>query len=198
MYSFIHSSPDFRILVFNEKLSLIQRNLYGVVSLYCIMAYRDSPFLSIDEKCLESFINVDGSEMTVQKKYLCDRLDVDMTFLKTMLMIFTLSSNCLVGNRYETRSNKDVTLDTHTLFIAQNVYAEVLWKYLLHRHSYYHSIARWVQLIGLFLRLLTHFDWNYNNNHIHHQRVNECLEQILQLLLINHNQHVPFWGRDGI
>ena len=195
MYSFIQSSPDFRLLTFNNQISLIHRNLYGVVNLYYIIVFRDSTMIN-NGKCLERFINIYGPEMIILTKHLCERLDFDSTFLNTMLMIFALSSNCQVGNRFESKWNESVAFDTHRLFTAQNIYVEVLWNYLIYRYGYPQSIRRWAQLIGVFLRLMENSEWNYINNRVHHELVNECLENILHLLMMNHNQNVAFWGQD--
>jgi hypothetical protein len=192
--SFIRSSPDFRILTLNEQISLLARNSHGINALYSVFFFRNSGILD-NIKCLEAFINIYGSDMMLLANKMNERLDPDSTLIKLILMVFAFSSNCLIINTYENLKHDSLLYGTFRLLGSQNVYVELLWKYMLYRYGYNESIIRFSRLIQTFLLQLTNMAIIHTNNEAHQKMVADVIEKTKQSLSINENEPSPLWGK---
>ncbi|CAF5128158.1 unnamed protein product [Rotaria sp. Silwood1] len=194
MKSFISSSPDFRILTINEQCSLFERNLHGIVALYSAHYFRTTGIIDTP-KCLQAFSIVYGSEMMRQAKHINQQLDPDSTVIKLMLIVLAFSSNCFVVVNKEKPLLDSLLNGTFRLFGSQNVYIELLWKYLIYRYGYYESVIRFSRLIGLILNLVKYSVVLYTNNEFYYQLVNEILAQIKQSFTMDQDVQKPLWGK---
>lgn len=193
--SFISSSPDFRILTTNEQSSLIERNFYGIFGLYSILFFRDTNILG-NVKCMEAFTNIYGEESMLLLKTLDTRLDPDATLIKLILIIFAFSSNCLVIDKHNNIERDSLLYGTFRLLGSQNVYSEVLWKYMLYRYGYNQAIIRFSRLIQLHLCILKNLTFVYENNEIHRNLIGEIISKAKQSLTINKNEQTSLWGKN--
>lgn len=89
--------------------------------------------------------------MTVQTKRITKQLDFDSTIVKIMLMILAFLSCCLVSNVDENIYNDSLLLVTYRLLGYQNVFVELLWKYMIYRYGFYDTVHRFARLIMLLL-----------------------------------------------
>ncbi|CAF3498196.1 unnamed protein product [Rotaria sp. Silwood1] len=194
MKSFISSSPDFRILTINEQCSLFERNLHGIVALYSAHYFRTTGIIDTP-KCLQAFSIVYGSEMMRQAKHINQQLDPDSTVIILMLIVLAFSSNCFVVVNKEKPLLDSLLNGTFRLFGSQNVYIELLWKYLIYRYGYYESVIRFSRLIGLILNLVKYSVVLYTNNEFYYQLVNEILAQIKQSFTMDQDVQKPLWGK---
>ncbi|CAF1040472.1 unnamed protein product [Rotaria sordida] len=194
MGSFISSSPDFRILTINEQCSLFERNLHGIIALCSALYFRTTRIIDTP-KCLEKFTLVYGSEIILQAKCINDQLDSDLTVIKLMLIILAFSSNCFIVLEKEKPQIDSLLNGTFRLFGSQNVYIELLWKYLIYRYGYYDSVIRFNRLIRVVLSLIKYSASVYTTNEFYYHLVNEVLAQIKQSFATNQNMQKPLWGK---
>ncbi|CAF2497112.1 unnamed protein product [Rotaria sp. Silwood2] len=194
MESFISSSPDFRILTTNEQCSLFERNLHGMVALSSALYFHTTGIIDTP-KCLETFVIVYGSEMMLQVKHANQQLDPDLTVIKLMLIVLAFSSNCFIVLKKEKPQADSLLNGTFHLFGSQNVYVELLWKYLIYKYDHYNAVIRFSQLIGLVLNLVKYSALLYTNNEFHYHLVNEVLTHIKQSFTKDQNIQKPLWGK---
>ncbi len=192
--SFISSSPDFRILTINEQTSLFERNLHGIIGFYSILFFRNTNILH-NIKCMEAFTTIYGSEMMLLAKNVNDRLDPDSTLIKLILIIFAFSSNGFINNKHENMERDSLLYGTFRLLGSQNVYVELLWKYMIYRYGYNQSVIRFSRLIQTYLCVLKNQAIVYENNEAHQNMVDVVTEKTKQSLTINEIEQPPLWGK---
>lgn len=195
MQSFIKSSPDFQILTINEKTSLCERNLNGVTGFYSTLFFRNTGILS-NIKYMEAFASVYGSELMSILKSTNDRLDPDSTLIKLILIVFAFSSNCFLGNKHNNLERDGLLNGTFRLLGSQNVYLELLWKYMIYRYGYNQAVLRFSQLIQRYLCVLKNLATIYENNEVHRNMIDGIIERTKQSLTINENEQTSLWGKD--
>jgi hypothetical protein len=194
MQSFIRSSPDFRILTFNEQTSLFDRNLHGVTGFYATLFFRYTNLLQND-RYMDAFINIYGPDIMLLAKKVNERLDPDATLIKLVLIIFAFSSDCLIINKHDNIERDSLLYGTFRLLGSQNVYVELLWKYMIYRYGYNDSILRFSRLIQMFLLQLTNMAIVHENNEVHQKMVADVIEKTKQSLIIDDIEESPLWGR---
>jgi hypothetical protein len=194
MQSFVSSAPDFQILTLSEQNSLFKRNLYGVAGLSAVLLFRDSDFID-DIKCLKRFTEIYGSEMIVQAKRITKQLDFDSTIVKIMLMILAFSSCYLISNIDENIYNDSLLFGTHRLLGSQNVFVQLLWKYMIYRYGFYDTVHRFARLTMLLLDSIKYLAMNYTSNSIHRKLVDDAIVKIEKTLIKNQNEQVLLWGK---
>ena len=130
---FLSSTPDFKVLTTSEQRSLLQRNMFGLLSLGGMYLMRELGIFDTPENEMIVALLYDNDAIR-QARLISKRLD-DPTLIKLMLVALAFSSNCLTqANR--TNFDRDSLLHgTFRLFESQNVYEQLLWKYLNHQHD---------------------------------------------------------------
>ncbi|CAF2509857.1 unnamed protein product [Rotaria sp. Silwood2] len=192
--SFISSSPDFRILTLNEQISLVERNLHGIIGLSETFLFRNTGILH-NPSCMEAFTIVYESDMMLIAKNLNERLDSDSTVVKLILFILGFSSNCLILNVNEKIEDDRLSYGTFRLLGSQNVYVELLWKYMIYRYGYYDSVLRFSRLIQMFLCVLENLSIVHNSNEAHRKMANNAIAEIKLSLTMNVNEQTLLWGK---
>lgn len=191
---FINALPDFRILTINEQTSLFERNLHGIIGLYLILFTRDTKILH-HVHCMEAFTSIYGSETMLLVKNANDQLDPDSTLVKLMLIVVAFSSHCFILNNHQNIEHDHLLYGTFRLLGSQNVYLELLWKYMIYQYGYSESILRFSRLVQTFLCVLKTSAIVYRTNEAHQNMVNNMIAKIKQSLIINENEHIPLWGK---
>jgi len=194
MNSFVNSIPDFRILTVKEQCSFVERNLNGVAGLYIALIFREAGAISNCD-CMKSFILIYGLEVMRQVVHISKQLDTDSTIVKLMLMALAFSSNCSLVDVQQNIHNDSLLYGTHRILGSQNVYVELLWKYMVYHYGYNVSVLRFARLIKLSLDLIKYSANTYMTNSIHHHLVDDFIQRSKQLLIINQNEQVPLWGK---
>ncbi len=191
--SFITSTADFRVLTIAEQRSLFQRNLHGLFNFCGTFMLRDSGMF--DNRRNESIIvPLYGQEIVRQAKQINTRLDFDSTLVKIIHIIFAFSTNCYTVN-YDPYMNKDALLrGTFRLFGSQNLYIEILWKYMLYRYGYEETVYRFLALVKQMLDLIILSAGIYLDNPRHQILVDNFVEEA-KTELVNENSVVPLWGK---
>jgi len=137
--------PEFDALSMYDKIRLIRNH-------FCITLTINEAVLAttISQKLLDSIANVFDGQTTsnlVQCIELVHTYTNDRVLLKLLLIVRSLSSDI---NRYRNDVDMDRIFDnTLAIFAAQNVYVELLWRYLLsrlpseiHAVKFYNKIIR--------------------------------------------------------
>jgi hypothetical protein len=121
--------PEFDRLLMNDKIRLIRNN-------FCFTLPINEATLSTDisQQLIDSVsvvFNVNISAQIIECIKLLHSYTNDRPLLKLLLIIKSLSGGI---NRYRNDTDIDRTYDdTLSIFAAQNIYVELLWRYLLTR-----------------------------------------------------------------
>jgi hypothetical protein len=192
--SFIGSTADFQVLTVAEKCSLYQRNLHGVLNLCATFMLHISGMFE-SSKNDHILISIYGYDIFQQTKRIAQQLDNDLVFTKLILLILAFSSNCYMVDEHENMHDDSLLYGTFRLFGSQNVYVEVLWKYMLYRYDYYDASLRFAKVIKHMLDLLKMSGNAHQNNELHQNFVDEIAVLTEHSLIINENEVVPLWGK---
>lgn len=191
---FVSSTPDFQVLSLNEQQSLFERNLLGVSSFCSSIFFRDTHFLE-NSTCCNSFITVYGLEIVEQVKYFIEQLDLDSTLFKLMLLVIAFSSNCMIVGEHENMHNDSFIFGTFRLYGSQNIYLELLWKYMLYQYGYSETVIRFSKLVKCVLSKISQAASIYMSNGIIHDFIDEVTEKTKETLIISQNDSRPLWGK---
>jgi hypothetical protein len=161
---------------------------------YCILISRDTQILHND-KCMEAFTSIYGSEIILLVKNANNELDPDSTLVKLMLMVLIFSSHCFNHDNNGHIQHDRLLYGTFRLLGSQNVYLELLWKYMIYRYGYFESVPRFSRLIKTFLCVLKTVANIYMTNQTHQTMVDNIIEKIKQSLIMNENEQIPLWGK---
>lgn len=194
--SWISSTPDFQVLTINEQHSLLQRNLPGVAALHSVLFIRSADIIH-HPRYLELLASTLGSQIVRQASRMDRVLDGDATLVKLLLMALAFSSSCFVVRKMESRESDSFLHGTYRLFGSQNVYAELLWKYLLYRYGSAQSVLRFSRLIAMFLDVVKGASSTYADNATYRHVVDNVCERASQTLLDAQNDPKPLWGKTG-
>ena len=192
--AFISSSPDYRVLTTLEQSSLLDRNLHGILSLVSILFMRHSGIFG-NAQCLGMFARLYGAEKVHHALHIDGQLEMDFSLLKVLLLILAFSSNCFLVDAPPVEKRDIFLFGTFRLLGSQNVYVELLWKYLLYRYGFESSVLRFAKLIELFLAIIKHCSQIYTNNDTHQHLVDGVVKQMKQSLLSDQNADELLWGK---
>ena len=195
LQSYINCLADFRILTFDEQTSLIQRNMQGLLACYCVFVFRQSGVF--DKKQNENILlPLYGLDNVCSTKGLCDRLDYDATLMKLLFISLVFSSSMFAVD-FEQQTCRDSFLyGTYRLFGSQNVYVEILWKYMIYKYDFKETIHRLSRLIKVVLDSVNLVSKIYYANQVHRDLVDDLSEQVEETLKFNGNDSMPLWGKD--
>lgn len=191
---FIRSIPDFHILTTNEQDSLLQRNLKILAAINSTYINREST-LSSNEQHHRTLIFMLGDDVARRKERLENQLDRDSILVKLMLIVVTFSSNLFALDPSETFQHDSFCLGTFRLFGSQNIYVQLLWKYLMHRYSFSEAVIRFSQLIKQILDTILLMSEIGDNSQQNKDFVNSAFQNNRENFL--HQQYfdnVPIWG----
>lgn len=192
--SFINSTADFRIMTSAEQCSLIQRNMHGLWAFYSIFTFRESGVFdnTTNEKAIIPLYGINNVQST---KHITKQLDYDLTLVKLMLITLTFSSNLFTISEDENLSNDSLLYGTFRLFGSQNVYAELIWHYMIYRYGLFESVKRFSALVKILLDSLRLASDINESNKIHHSLADEIIEQTERSLIISDLDNAPLWGK---
>jgi hypothetical protein len=192
--TFISCSADFQILTLNEKRSLYQRNLHGVLNLWATFILNISGMFNISTN--ETILTtIYGYDIYQETKRISFRLEHDRTIVKLFLLILAFSTNCYMVDEHEHMHDDSLLSGGFRLFGSQNMYIEILWKYMTYRYGYYGASMRLVTLVKTILDLLKMSGSTHQTNEIHQTFVDEVAVLAEQTLTISENEVVILWGK---
>jgi hypothetical protein len=192
--SFVSSTPDFRVMTAAEQCSLIQRNMHGLWAFHSLFTFRESGIFdnATNEKAI---LPLYGTINVQRTKRITTQLDHDLTLVKLMLITLTFSSNFFTIIEDENMYKDSLLYGTFRLLGSQNVYAELMWNYMIYRYGFSESVQRFAALIKIILDSLKLASDIYENNRTHHLFADEIMEQTERLLTISDQENVSLWGK---
>jgi hypothetical protein len=195
LQSFINCTPDFRVMTTEEQCSLLQRNMQGLLAFYCVFVFRESGvfYNHNTEYAVTPLYGYNNAQRT---KYVTLRLDHDLTLVKLMLITLTFSSNYFMINEEDHIIRDSLLNGTFRLFGSQNVYAEILWKYMTYRYGYWEAVRRFDSMIKVSLDALNLVSDIYDSNKTHRDFTENISEQCEHVLKLNGSEITPLWGKD--
>lgn len=192
--SFINVTADFRVLTTAEQSSLYDRNLHGLFNYSGTFMLRDGGiFDKIENENL--IIPLYGENIVRQAKRVIIRLDFDSTLIKLMHIVFAFSTNCFTVNENRSKTRDVLLHASFRLFGTQNVYIEIIWKYMLYRYGYDQSVRRFAGLIKHMLDLIILSNNIYPSNPHHRILVDDLVEKAKGSLVLEQHDTQPLWGK---
>jgi hypothetical protein len=192
--SFVSCTPDFQVLTINEQQSLFERNLHGIGSFYSNLIYRETGLFD-NEKLYQTYIAAYGLETMKQSSRLVHRSSLDSTLFKLILIILAFSPNCFIVDVHENIQNDSLIFGTFRLYGSQNVYIELLWKYMLYRYGFMEAVRHLNNLVKHILDMIELAGNVYKNHQLHHDFVDEVVEKTKEQLIISQNEPIVLWGK---
>ena len=194
MRSLISSLPDFQILTTAEQISLLERNWYAISGLNYILIARDSSLIENLRYLRDSGDKLYRADVVAGMIGIKKRIDPDSTLIKIILVILAFSSNCLVLNVPRSRKNDSFLFGTFRLFGSQNVFVEILWKYMVYRYGHEESVIRFARLVMEMLNVINQAAAAYSSTDAHRSIMEQAFEQNDQWLSAIAKTPVPLWG----
>lgn len=192
LQSFIGSTPDFKVLTTSEQSSLLQRNMLGLLSVGGMYFVRESGIFEKPENEL-AILPLCGNEVVQKAKLINQKFDCDPTIIKLALVALAFSSNCFTKEAQPNINRDSLLLGTFRLFGSQNVYVELMWKYLMHHYGYGASVQHFSRLIKRLLDVLKLIIDMYETNPIFREFIDNNSEQIGPTP--NDEKIIPLWGK---
>ncbi|CAF1368969.1 unnamed protein product [Adineta steineri] len=194
LQSFISSIPDFKILTPSEQCSLFQRNMLGLLCIGGMYFMRESGIFDKPESEM-LVLPLYGTEVIKHAKVICQQLNYDPIVFKLMLVALAFSSNCYMIQNPGNTDKDSLLLGTFRLLGSQNVYIELMWKYLMYRYDYQYSVNRFSNLIGQVLDALKLSFNMYESNRTLQNFINDIMEQIQTSFRSSGEAITPLWGK---
>lgn len=194
LQSFISSIPDFKILTAIEQSSLFHRNMLGLFSLGSIYFMRTSGIFDRhgNERIL---VPLYGHESLQQARSICEQFDMDPIPFLIMLVALAFSSNNYMLDNRENDTNDSLLLGTFRLFGSQNVYVELLWKYLIQIHNHHLAVQKFSALVKQLLDTMKFSVELVENNLLYQSFIDHILEEMTNSSFINTKAAIPLWGK---
>jgi hypothetical protein len=186
LQSFIKCTNEFRTFTEMEQGCVYRRNFHSISGLAGQLILRESDFFE-NTAYMYAFGSLYDAETLARADSIIKRLDYDSTSVKIFLIIIAFSSNCFLVDKGENLQEDYLLSKTKVLFRYQNLYAELLWKYMLFRYGYLEAAGRFSGLIKQILDLIPLSIDAYIQNSTHHVMVDEITESTERKLNINND-----------
>ncbi len=98
-------------------------------------------------------------------------------------------------NVHKNMHNDRLGFGTFHLYGSQNVYVELLWKYIIYRYSYSDTVLHFNKLVKHMLDMIKHTATIYTSHETHHDFVDDVIEKIKEKLIISENKSIALWGK---
>jgi hypothetical protein len=91
--------------------------------------------------------------------------------------------------------NDSLRFGTFRLYGSQNVYVELLWKYMIYRYGYYQTVLRFARIVKYILDKIRQSTSIYMTNKIIRDFMDDIIKKIKEKLTTSQNDMVPLWGK---
>jgi hypothetical protein len=91
--------------------------------------------------------------------------------------------------------NDQLLHGTFRLLGSQNVFVEILWKYMLYRYGFMEAVRHLNNLVKHILDMIELAGNVYKNHQLHHDFVDEVVEKTKEQLIISQNEPIVLWGK---
>jgi hypothetical protein len=118
-----------------------------------------------------------GQYIDCQARDIVRRFDLDSSLIKLIHIVFAFSTNCYTV-KFDPWMEEDAFLyDSSRQLTSQNVYVEILWKYMTHRYGHADSVQRFAALVKRMLDLIVSSSNIYVDNPHHQMLVDDLVEE---------------------
>jgi hypothetical protein len=101
----------------------------------------------------------------------------------------------MIVGEHENMHNDSFIFGTFRLYGSQNIYLELLWKYMLYQYGYSETVIRFSKLVKCVLSKISQAASIYMSNGIIHDVIDEVTEKMKETLIISQNDSRPLWGK---
>ncbi len=197
MKSCIRFVLDFEKFTASEQFTLLEYNL-STITIFGFVFILSPAIINNKVKYIDLWTTIYGSDIVHQAKNIDKQLSNDLTIVKLMLVVLTFSSNCSIIDVHENMFNDSLFYDTHRFLGSQNVYVELLWKYMIYRYGYHNTVLHFSRLIDIFLNLIKYTTIAYRDNLIYHQLIDNIFDKVKQSFMTNLNNQVSLQENDDV
>ncbi|UJR36656.1 hypothetical protein I4U23_029373 [Adineta vaga] len=178
----LKQSPYFHYLTFHSRQSLIYNNIYLTSCLNAVFVSREVDLWNNTDFGL-SYNTLLGADYFTQFASVPKRLDNNSVLQKMMLFIMAFSSNysIVTFDNNENFHNKSNLIDLNHV---QDIFVNLLWKYLIYQYGYMEAVHRYSSLIKSVLDVLHELE-ELSNSAIYLQMMNMLIKQTEQLLIFD-------------
>ena len=149
---FVQSNQHFTLLPIHDRSIILRSALENISCLGGSFVLRQSGLITnlAFRNALEITYGTMSYNFTLD---LISLLDQDINLVKLTLSIFTFcTSNCTLFNE---NNLLKYLKNKQSLLHVQNLYAELIWKYLLYKHTFNTAVIRFNQLVQCLVAALT-------------------------------------------
>ncbi|CAF1518152.1 unnamed protein product [Adineta ricciae] len=146
---------DFRQMSSHDQSALLERNVPNTSILIGTLIFRDagvysSPLFNIDFPSLYGPIVAERATKTKQL------IDTDGTLLKLIGIVLMFSTNTTIITEHNISNNDSMQKfrsfsNSNYLLHIQNIYVDILFKYMIYRYGYMEAVLRFAALIRVFI-----------------------------------------------
>ena len=194
LQSFISSIPDFKILTSAEQCSLFQRNLHGILCTGSMFLMRESGIFDKQEN-EQILLPLYGNESLQEAKMICHQFNCDPILFKIMLIALAFSSNCYMLHNLNHFDKDSLLLGTFRLLGSQNVYVELMWKYLMHTYDTNIAVKQFSTLVKQLLDTFKYSINLYEINETYRSFIDDTILQCEKPSSIHEKAVIPLWGK---
>jgi hypothetical protein len=174
--------PEFANINMDDKLRLV-KNHFGIMIHLNELLMHPHPLVS--NNLITSWINIFGSNIAaglLKFKQIAEQYTTDPILLKIVLIVLVLcTSNARnIGN---TDLNQ-ICDDTLSIFAAQCIYVELLWKYILSRSSTEANAVKFLNKFIMFILYVQKLDFHIDSY------VNNLKDEVQQMPLLMQNMYI--------
>lgn len=142
-----------------------------------------------------AIIPIYGSEIVQKARMISERFDCDPILIKLVLVAMAFSSNCFIQQNRTNTDQDSLLLGTFRLFGSQNVYVELIWKYLVDRYSYDGAVKQYSTLVKRLLEVLKFSIEIYENNQIFQKFIDDSAGEVERFPIVDGRSIIPLWGK---
>lgn len=143
--SLLKQCPDFHTLPMDARRMMIKNNIYFTSALNSIYIGREID-LGSNSDFEMSFNALYGPDYFTKCSLIPKRLDPNSTLIKIMLFIILFSSNYSIVTHEHSSGTQNI-LNSIILIKFQDLFADLLWKYLIYQYGFRETVLRYSSLI---------------------------------------------------
>ncbi|UJR14307.1 hypothetical protein I4U23_001302 [Adineta vaga] len=155
---FIETIPEYQTMQVYDQHELIRRNLSYIGGFNAIPIFRNANVL-MSTAFTHGFPSIYGSNFSEDCIRVAHRLDNDLTLIKLFLPVILFSTTCYVNlpnntsgiSQSSSINMNSIFLNTSRLYYIQNIYIEILFKYMILRFGYNEASIRFAALLKTFM-----------------------------------------------
>ncbi|CAF4179284.1 unnamed protein product [Rotaria sp. Silwood2] len=153
----IERSPDFHSLPVDTRQLLINHNLFVTGAVNAFFLCREVDIFH-NMTAFNASNQLYGSELIAECRRNIAQYDSNGSLIKIFIFILAFSSSCSIV-KYDNQVNITIMSSSINLVRIQNVYATMLWKYLVYLYGFKEAVPRFTRLVKNVLDLIRILTW---------------------------------------